>query len=287
MKKIALLMSFVLIFSFFGCKSVNSEESLESPYINTSENIESSGSSDINKTKIKELERELTRLNTLLSTTNTEKESLAEIIIDLEKQIEKLKYQIKSKEFYLKEGICLTLYREPALHRLSIKYKDNSVVDIIELYLISEIELSPDGSKVILNDFDQEATARVYLYDVDKRKTQELLIKLPDFMTVSRMKWFDNRYFMFIAQSNAGIFAKGGDVYIYDTQTDNYKMIISRTNSDYQISNMDVYTDSFCVFTSILYEKTFSSYQSFHHIITFDEMYNLIKSSKVLKLEYK
>ena len=287
MKKTALLLLLLLIFLLFGCNKNNFEESFESRVINTSENPESSGSSDINKTKIIELESEITRLNTLLSTTNTEKESLAEIIIDLEKQIEKLKYQIKRKEFYLKEGICLTLYQEPALHRLSIKYKDNSVVDIIELYFITEIEPSPDGSKVILNDFDQEETARVYLYDVDERKTQELLIKLPDFITVSRMKWLDNRYFMFIAQSNAGTFAKGGDVYVYDTQTDNYKMIISRTNTDYQISNMDVYADSFCVFTSILYEKTFSSYQSFYHIITFDEMYNLIKSSKVLKLDYK
>ncbi|HBL84286.1 MAG: hypothetical protein A2Y17_07475 [Clostridiales bacterium GWF2_38_85] len=289
------LAAVIIIVGLYACTgkdNTSTAESADTSGIASSEALDNSdnNSSVLDNEKNDELEKEIDRLEILLQTAENEKESLSNQINELEEQIEDLKYQIKRYKYdhfpsdiYVKDGVYMSLHKEELNEVLSIKYSDDSIVDIVKLGYISTIKISPDRSKVILNNFEFEVNAQVFLYDVDNKKTKELLMpNLPQYYTPSRMSWLDNRYFLFVVQYDAGTIVRGGDVYIYDTQTDNYRKIIGRDHYLFQICDIDVYKDDFCVFTSILYEETLNEYETFFNILTFDEIYELINKGTTI-----
>ena len=299
MKKIALLMSFVLIFSLFGCNSGNIGESSDNSAINStknsqsSENYESIETSETNSVNIEELESEIDRLNLLLSDANSENEDLLKQISDLEEKIkDKNNPLISQEKIYIKNGAYLLLkeYYNAPHYSLSIVYNtDQTEIEVIELNYIWTVRASPNGTKVILNDYEAEYTAHVYMYDVGKRETKELLMpNLPEYRTVEDMEWLDDRYFLFIVQYDTGLVVRGGDVYVYDTETNEYKAIIkSEDYWKFQTGNFDVYSDDFVIFNSWLDDGTANFTENKYHILTFDEIYDLIENNKILDLSKK
>ena len=290
MKKIALLMLLVLTFTFFGCANNNSEESLESLVINTSGNTDSFESSNVNEAKIKELENEIDRLNLLLSGANNENKDLLKQILDLKEIIEDPSSSVVSQEkIYLKGRAYLLLkeYLTAPYYSLSIVNKtDNTEVEIIKLNYFWALRASPDRTKVIFNDFQAEYTAHVYMYDMEKRETKELLMPdLPEYRTVTNMEWLDDRYFLFVVQYNTGLVVRGGDVYVYDTKTDEYKAIIkSEDYSKFQTEKLDVYSEDFVIFYSWLGDGTANFIENKYHILSYDEIYDLINNNKTIDL---
>ncbi|MDD4474434.1 MAG: DUF4652 domain-containing protein [Eubacteriales bacterium] len=295
MKKIALLILFVLVFTLFGCTNNNPEESMESLTNNASEVSEStecsenSGNTYIINTKIKELENEIDRLNTLLSSSDGEKADLSDKIKSLEDEVSVLKNSaVKEEKIKVKDGVYLTLREDHSSqpwYTLSIEYEDKTVVEVIKLNYIWTVKASPEGTKVILNDAQMEYTAQVFMYDVEKRETRKLLMpNLPRDRTAVDMEWLDDRYFLFVVQLDHGSVVRGGDTYVYDTQTDEYKVITKSEDWKFQTHGFDVYGEDFVVVNSYLYEDTMNFTEDKYHILTFDEIYDLINSNKVLDL---
>ena len=136
-----------------------------------------------------------------------------------------------------------------------------------------------------INNFEWESKANVWLYDVEKRKTRELPItNIPAHTTVANMEWLDDRYFLFIVQFDSGTIVRGGDVYVYDTKTDQYKAIVINNDNKFQTSDFDVYNQDFVIIHSYLYDDQYYYTEDKYHLLTHDEIYDLIKNNKTIDL---
>ena len=217
-----------------------------------------------------------------------ETETLKKQIKELEEQINTLKNQ--STESVLK---VINLNDKNRLYLVQSGYEyvlkaqiGDQVAKIHNDYYISKIEASPDCSKVIFNDFQMEARANVYLYDVKTQQKKELsMSELPKNTTASFMKWLDNRYFLFVGQLDHGSVVRGGDLYVYDTETDKYKKIIGTEDEYTQISSFDVYGDSFILVTCEVYEETWNDTIKQYYTVPIDEISNLISNNKTTTLK--
>ena len=294
MKNFAFLISFVLILTLFACNKENNEESFDNSGINStgkaenSQSIDASESSETNSVNVEELESEIDRLNLLLSDTNSENEDLLKQISDLEEKAKDINNpDLSQKRIYVKNGVYLMFkdYYLASRDSLSIIYNDKTEVEIIELHYIWTVKVSPNGTKVILNDHQMESNAHVYMYDVENRETKELLMpELPSNTTASYMEWLDDRYFMFVVQLDHGSVVRGGDVYVYDTETGIYKAITKSSDWKFQTCSFNVYSTDFVIFNSVLYEETMNFTENKYNILTFDEIYDLIENNKSLDL---
>ena len=299
MKNFAFLISFVLILTLFACNKENNEESFDNSGINStgkaenSQSIDASESSETNSVNVEELESEIDRLNLLLSDTNSENEDLLKQISDLKDTIEHSSSSIVSqKRIYLNGTAYLLLkeYLTAPYYSLSIVNKpDNTEDEIISLNYFWSLRVSPDRTKVIFNDYQAEYTAHVYMYDVEKQETKELLMPdLPEYRTVANMEWLDDRYFLFIVQYDTGLVVRGGDVYVFDTKTGEYKAIIkSEDYWKFQTEKLDVYSEDFVIFNSWLGDGIANFTENKYNILTFDEIYDLIENNNVLDLSKK
>jgi hypothetical protein len=267
----------------------NSDESTnESSNENSNESLDEN--SETNSVKIEELESEIDRLNNLLSAADNEKEDLSNQISDLKEDKESNNTLVSQKRIWLKGGyLILKEYNTAPYYTLSMVYIGETVVEVIELHQIWTVRASPNGTKVILNDFLEEYTAHVYMYDVEKRETKELLMPdLPSERTVEDMEWLDDRYFLFVVQFDDGLAVRGGDVYVYDTETDEYKAIIkSEDYWKFQTEDFDVYRNDFVIFNSWLGDGHANFTEKKYHMLTYDEIYDLIKNNKILDLSKK
>lgn len=191
------------------------------------------------------------------------------------------------KVFDMKEGNRLYLSKTGSRYVLSMLV-DNHIEKIHEDWNISVIKPSPDRSKVIFNDFDFEVTAKVYLYDVEKKQKKELsMSELPNLRTAAFMEWLDDRYFLFVVQLNQGTVVRGGELYVYDTETDKYRKIIQGENEYMQISSFDVYGDSFILTTCEVYDEEWFASKKQYYIVRMDEIKNAIDKEQVITLKSK
>lgn len=302
MKKYLLLsLIAALIFSFTACAQTTGDNS-SSDIVSADE--ESSQAENEDKLKIKELEDELSTIKSELSEAvdennklTIENQDLTERLHDLDEQLKKLKKSVEtlyengkyiSSKFHQKTFITVTLSEDIETHneKLTIKYPDDTSVDILkDFYNIAFYQISPDGTKVIADDFEYEYTASIYLYDVAKRETVKLSgLDLPEYTTPAYLQWLDDRYFMFVVQLDHGSVVRGGDVYVYDTETEKCQPIIKNSYWPFQTYGFEVYDDSFVVINSLLYEETMNFTEPKHHILTVEEIYDLINSGKTVDL---
>lgn len=162
---------------------------------------------------------------------------------------------------------------------------DNHIEKIHEDYYISYIKPSPDRRKIIFNNFEMEVTAKVYLYDVESKQKKELVMPLPEFRTASYMGWLDNRYFLFIVQFDQGTIVRGGDLYVYDTNTDQCRKIIGTESQYMEISSFEFYNDDFILFQCVLHDVKLENTDNQYYIVTVEEIKNLINNGKTMVLK--
>lgn len=190
------------------------------------------------------------------------------------------------KVFDMKEGNRLYLSKTGSRYVLSMLV-DNHIEKIHEDWNISVIKPSPDRSKVIFNDFDFEVTAKVYLYDVEKKQKKQLnLSELPNLRTASYMEWIDYRYFLFVVQLDQGSVVKGGELYVYDTETDKYRKIIQGENESTQISTFDVY-DRFILITCAVLDEALEKAEKEFYLLPMNEIMDAINKEKEITLKSK
>lgn len=287
------------------CKT--SVDNSSSSAVDSTESKSSYSSDENTNSKIDDLESEIDRLNTLLSSANEEFESeienlnsqlsaaeeeknnLLDQITDLEEKIKEFE-SIKSFSKTWLKGSTYLIWQErntSPFVTLSMEYPDKTVVEIINIHYIWTLRVSPNETKIIFNDFEGESVTHVYMYDIEKRETRELSITdIPQDRTVSSMEWLDDRYFLFVVMSDHGTVVRGGDIYVYDTQTDEYKVIIkSEDNWQLQASDFNVFMDEFVIVNCWMQGENGADLTiRKHYLLTYDEIYDLIENNKIIDL---
>jgi hypothetical protein len=254
------------------------------------DNVESCASAP-DDGRIEELEEENADLKDLLSTADNKIESLKNQIDDLEQQLD----ESSSQDDYslvrtipMRGGACLFLYeKKDEKLELNIEYADKSIQTIFSDCWMSTIERSPDGSKVLMNDFEEQGWGgETSVYDVNTRKKRNLLMPdLASYESASFMEWLDDRYFLFVVQLDHGTTARGGDVYVYDTQIDNYRLLIENEGNNYQVRSFDIYPEDFILFKAIKYDQNFVFTTDVYYTVTVNKIYELINSNKTMNLK--
>lgn len=166
-----------------------------------------------------------------------------------------------------------------------VNKKDNTRKTIFKDGTVRYLCASPDKTRVIWSDFDFEVIAVVRMYDVAKDTVSVVEFKnFPKQRTVAAMQWLDNRYFLFVVQGDTGTIVRGGDVYVYDTETGKYQHLVANSDNRMQTEGFTVYPDNGVLFSSQLYEETYNFTEVKKHYFTMEEIYDLIKSGKTVDL---
>ncbi|MBQ3002656.1 MAG: DUF4652 domain-containing protein, partial [Clostridia bacterium] len=172
--------------------------------------------------------------------------------------------------------------------RLYFLYNDGTRMHICEQSPISYISFSPDESKLIWNDYEWEHNASVCIYNFEKHSlTSKPMDELGENYTPSFMAWLDNRYFLFVVQFDHGTVARGGDIYVYDTETHDSRLLID-ANYD---SPRELMINSFAIdgqnitFSGYDYNYDTDLYADWEYTVTTDFVYDLIKKGSYVTLE--
>ncbi len=129
--------------------------------------------------------------------------------------------------FQLDDGYLYHTEDSDHNHVLRIMRYDGTVTEIDKRSYITNVCLNYQKDMLIWNDFAGEYNATVWVYDIDAGiLTEQPMDDLGEDYTPSFMSWYDSRYFLFISQLDHGSIVRGGDVYVYDTDTHEYRMII-------------------------------------------------------------
>ncbi len=146
--------------------------------------------------------------------------------------------------------------------------------------------LSPDATRVIADNFSLEGgSTTVYMYDIRTDSLSELALPdLPIAYAPSYLEWLDERYFLFVLQLDHGTVSRGGDVYVYDTDTGEYRRIVANPEKRFQISEIHTYGNDFVVFESVMYDETMNFTVPKHNVLTCDEIMQLIRGKSEIDL---
>ena len=151
--------------------------------------------------------------------------------------------------------------------------------------LISTIAVSPDGTKIVFNDYDPDYTSRNYLFDMETRELTKLPIGDTDEeRAVSYLGWLDNRYFLYVDQDNY-IACMGGRVCWYDIQTGKSFSLIKPNNDPepdwesynyLEIHRVDFWGDKVLV-TVAAWDYNFNDYEILFYTYTKEGLYQCIE----------
>lgn len=140
-------------------------------------------------------------------------------------------------------------------------------------------DLYPDSIRVILNNHAWEEPSDVYLYEAATGEKRQLdMSGLPRNELVTAMRWLDGRYFLFVSQFDHGTIAIGGDVWVYDTETDAYFRIIAREDGYMQIADMTVYDGMVLFHVPYYIDDAYSDTEMHYYTLSTKEIYELIET---------
>ncbi len=151
--------------------------------------------------------------------------------------------------------------------------------------LINTIAVSPDGTKIVFNDYDPDYTSRNYLFDMETRELTKLPIGDTDEeRAVSYLGWLDNRYFLYVDQDNY-IACMGGRVCWYDIQTGKSFPLIKPNNDPepdwesynyLEIHRVDLWGDKVLV-TVASWDNDYNDYEILFYTYTKEGLYQCIE----------
>ncbi|MEG1743604.1 MAG: DUF4652 domain-containing protein, partial [Clostridia bacterium] len=263
MKKFLCLTLVIFLFTgFFGCAKGD-----DTP-VNASVDDSITNSIALTNEKVDKLEKDVERLETEISTAEKEIDRLEPLLSTAEKENKSLQKLMQDTEEQAKATNVLVLPNNNRLlytvnksdYSVAIKYVDGTTVEILKDYMIPVAQPSPDGNKVVLDNYDREKSTNVYLFDVKSRQRKEILLpNLPAGTTASFIDWIDNRYFMFVVMLDHGSVAMGGDVYLYDTENGNYRKIVEPGAKRLQITSFEVIDNDLLIFRAALYDESMTT----------------------------
>ena len=145
--------------------------------------------------------------------------------------------------------------------KLTLIQDDGSAIDIHSDYNISAFASSPDCSKFAFSNFEIEGTANGYWYDRETGKTTEISKEgLGTNYGPADFLWLDNRYFLFLSRFDHGTISQGGDVYVYDTENDTYRLLLKGGSMveilSFEFSSYALYHLDTVFFRAVVFDKT-------------------------------
>lgn len=222
-------------------------------------------------------------------------------IVEKNNEIADLKNQLADVERRMKsiEGFCWEI-REPLPNNsailtlkktigvgayMTIKYPGKDEKEIYEGG-ITYFAVSPDSKKLVLDDYLPEERYTCYaIIDLETYETKfNYLYGLPNGESAAYLEWLDGRYFLFVSHRNSGMNLRGGDVYVYDTETDKYQPLVLLSGQSLQVVDMKTYPGAFVAFRALKYDETKTHTDEEYYTLTVDEIHELIKSGKTVDL---
>ena len=192
------------------------------------------------ESEIDSLTEENKRLTDELSEADSENETLKE-------QLEQDKAALKEVHIeHLRSGKKLfftyRLHAPTDSHAvLTLRREDGSETEIYSSYHeLSSYDISPNDSKIVATNFSVEGPSYSFWYDIETETLTDISNDgLPANNGASDFVWLDERYFLFISQFDHGSLSLGGEVYVYDTQTNTYRLLI-KNESLIQITSLQI-----------------------------------------------
>ena len=236
---------------------------------------------------IEELEEELADLRETLNGVNAELNGL-----NGEKLAEE-EYDVRSLGEIPFKGMLVETYlyhsdtKESEIAVYLRRYLDGKWEKLFDSpILINTLAVSPDGTKIVFNDYDPDYTSRNYLFDMETRELTKLPIGDTDEeRAVSYLGWLDNRYFLYVDQENY-IACMGGTVCWYDIQTGKSFLLIKPNNDPepdwesynyLEIHRVDLWGDKVLV-TVASWDYDYNDYEILFYTYTKEGLYQCIEA---------
>ena len=114
---------------------------------------------------------------------------------------------------------------------------------------VSSIGVSPDETRLLYNvgfsgsadSGDGSESGSLWLLDFATREETRLRLNgMSNQHTPAYADWLDDRYVLFIEQLASGSFTVGGDLCVYDTETDTYRRLTDTAKDGFQICSFEI-----------------------------------------------
>ena len=179
------------------------------------------------------------------------------------------KYDVDSEYNY---ALSIIREGEDGFERVTV-HRDN--------YFLSGMAISPNGKKLVFTDFEMEGgLATIYMYDIDtgEKRGFSLEEELPRDHDAFSFCWLDDRYLLMAEKLDHGSIARGGDIYVYDTETEQCKVLIETSQYELQLQYFNVLNDELILIKGVLYEETHNFTEDVFFTVKTDRLYELIES---------
>lgn len=240
----------------------------------------------VDKAELASLQEKLLEAQSQLSALQEENKKLLERLATLEESEGRPLTKRK-----LSNGATLTyepgtpdgpVYSTSLANGLRVVYEDGEVEIGSGL---SSVEVSPDGTRLLYNqDFAWESVGTLWLYDFETREKQQLSLDgLRDGYTPAFADWLDDRYVLFIEQLASGSFTVGGDLCVYDTETDTYRRLTDTAKDGFQICSFEIEGRDYLAFDCVQYDEAMMPWHS-QAMLAMAELYDVIRSGGTVDL---
>jgi hypothetical protein len=206
-------------------------------------------------------------------------------VINLQEEIKK---PYMTKEKLKSEGKETTLYYHKEENHNMMEHNFGPMIieydgklKPICLSCTSVPSISPDNKSIAyITPFEWEAIGELYIYDIKDEWNREVIKAedIDDQDTVKVAKWLDDRYILTIIGLGYGTVSVGGDLYLYDTENRELKMIIDADSLDkalpedrMEIMDFDILEDNITM-KIVKHNKEFMEYTVEEKVLGKDEI---------------
>ena len=288
-KLIALLLTFVFVFTLVACNEAENDassvaESTESSIVS---DISAEASTDVSveeslDVSVEESSKESVEASQEESTEESTEESNGESSDEPEED------ENATESFKVgKNTVNIIEDEETGYKKLSVTYADSTKQTLCEDYNIYDIAASADNRHLMFCVYEWEEYGDIYLLNFENKK----LTKLPLYDAAKdhvpyQAIWLDDEYIIYSDIMNAGTIAIGGDVFVYDVVSGMCKKIIA-TPEDWrlQITNIQC-SVSGLRFVCGYYDESFNKYEELSFDLTRERVKELIDRETALSVEY-
>ena len=157
---------------------------------------------------------------------------------------------------------------------------------------MSSIGVSPDETRLLYNvgfsgsadSGDGSESGSLWLLDFATREETRLRLNgMSNQHTPAYADWLDDRYVLFIEQLASGSFTVGGDLCVYDTETDTYRRLTDTAKDGFQICSFEIEGRDYLAFDCVQYDEAMMPWHS-QAMLAMAELYDVIRSGGTVDL---
>lgn len=146
---------------------------------------------------------------------------------------------------------------------------------------ISGMAISPNCRTLVFTDFEMESGfTTIYLYDIETEEKRDFSLEdeLPRDHDAFSFYWLDDRYLLLAERLDHGSISRGGNIYVYDTETEQCRPLIETSQYELQLQTINALNDELLLLKGVLYEETLNFTEDVFFTVHTDKLYELIES---------